>query len=557
MDDLTVSSQDALPEHSVVLSEHVVASPGSLVVQSENHDANDLYAPIKASVRLARLSLQMAGSYTFSFEMIVLAFTLGRINNSQDNLAAVALISSMLNTIVYIGATPLFSISIIVAEELGAYRLSEKNNTDEFLLNAESAREHLGAIYRHSVLMASAIIVPMVASLVFSQAILESFQQDPAVARITQQFLWRFALSMPAFMLRMCSEQIMYGFGKPKIVMQIGLTSFLLTVPLGIALAFGAAGLPKLGNWGLLIGCISESYLASSVLFAYLASSKQFQPFKFFNFLRPWTEYAYQRQKIGSLGGFILLTSLSETIGMLINSTLAGIVGVEEQAAFSLCSQFTLITFLLQVACGQTCSQEMNRALGQRQYDKVSLLGKSGLVGSVALVAPIPLLFAICPNLLMETLGSKDPRIQTILNTLVPIMAAATMIDLARYNLLQQLLILKDVNRPAMISTGSLAFGIVLSIILGLKTNLGIYGIASGYAVGVSLATISLLVRWVSRIQPDAIKQLCEPQDHLNINTPQTNYCCSSFFQRSAIKAKTPEDDVANPIHGSIAMVEV
>lgn len=510
---------------------------------------------LNTSTKLARLSLQMASSYTFSFEMIVLVYTLGRINNSQNNLAAISLISSMLNTIVYIGATPLFSISIITAEELGAYRIAEKNNSEEFQLNADASREQIAVIYRHSLLLASALTVPMVAFLVFSQPLLDGLQQDEAVARITQEFLRPFSLCIPPFMLRTCSEQILFGFGQSKTVMQITLASFILTVPLGIALSLGAAGLPNLGNWGLLSGCISESYLTSIALLLCVAHSKQFQPFKFLNFNRSWDKYAYQRQKIATLGGFIVLISLSETIGMLINSTLAGLVGVEQQAALSLCSQFTLITFLLQIACGQTCSQEMNRALGQHQFDQVSRLGKSGLISSVSLVSPIPLVFAIRPELLTGIVGNSNSGIQNILNGLVPIMAVATLIDLVRYNLLQQLLILKDVNRSALISTSSLLFGIILSAVLGLKTDMGIYGVATGYAIGVSLATIRLLARWIPRIQPEAIRQLCEVQDNVGTGVTQTSRCCSMFFLKPAVKSTRPEDEVVNPVHGSIAMV--
>lgn len=541
MDEVVISSELPVTENTVVLP--------------QNQKTTGLQAYLHSSAKLARLSLQMAASYTFSFEVVVLVYTMGRINNNQNNLAAISLISSMLNTIVYIGATPLFSISIIAAEELGAYRIAEKYNSEEFQLNADAARDQIAVIYRHSLLLAGALTLPMVACLVFSQPLLDSLQQNKDVARITQNFLRPFALWIPAFMFRMCSEQIIYGFGQSKKVMQITLASFILTVPLGISLSLGSAGLPNLGYWGLLIGCITESYISSVAMLAYVACSKQFQPFKLFDFSRPWEKYVSQRQKIGALGGFILLTSLSETIGLFINSTLAGLIGVEQQAALSLCSQFTLVTFLLQTASGQTCSQEMNRALGQKQFELVSLLGKSGLISSVALVFPIPLVFAISPELLTGIVGNSNSGIQTILNSLVPLMAVATLIDLVRYNLLQQLLILKDVNRSALISTGSLLFGIILSAVLGLKTDMGIYGVATGYAMGVSLATISLLARWIPRIQPEAIRQLCEVQDNVGTGVTQTSRCCSMFFLKPAVKSTTLEDEVVNPVHGSIAMV--
>lgn len=528
----------------------------STAPRSENNDTlphnpeSPLPTYVQASTQLTRLSLQMASSYTFSFEMIILVYTLGRINNAQNNLAAISLISSMLNTIVYIGATPLFSISIITAEKLGAYRIAELGNSEKFQLTADASRDEIAVIYRHSILLAGALTLPMVACLVFSQPLLTGLQQNNQVAHISQDFLRPFSLCVPPFMLRMCSEQIIYGFGQSKSVMQITLASFIPTLSLGLALSFGAAGLPNLGNWGLLAGCISESYLSSIAMLMYVALSKQFKPFNFFDFSRSWDKYANQRQKISTLGGFILLISLSETIGMLINSTFAGMVGVQQQAALSLCSQFTLIAFLLQIACGQTCSQEMNRALGQKKYELVSLLGKSSLISSVSLVAPIPLLFACSPGLLTRILGTADDEMQIILNGLVPIMAVATIVDVIRYNLLQQLLILKDVNHSALISTGNLLFGIVLSGVLSLATDMGIYGVATGYAIGVSLASLCLLTRWIPRIQADAIKQHGEKREPIALVAPQTNRRCLMFFSTSP--TDKPANDVVNPVHANM-----
>ena len=60
---------------------------------------------------------------------------------------------------------------------------------------------------------------------------------------------------------------------------------------------------------------------------------------------------------------------------------------------------------------------------------------------------------------------------------------------------------------------------------------MGISGVAAGYTGGITLGTIALLYRWLSRIKPDAIKKHQEN----SVATESVRNCLAAFF-RPALK---------------------
>ena len=181
----------------------------------------------------------------------------------------------------------------------------------------------------------------------------------------------------------------------------------------------------------------------------------------------------------------------------------------------------------MQAAFGQSCSQEISRELGEKHYSKVSRLGKFGLATTLIYTTPIPLILAIYPNILMNVLGEQNESTQQILHYLAPIIFIGTIVDAARFNLLQQLRILGDVKGSSIVSSTFLALGMSTAAFLGLKTKLGIYGVAAGYTGGILFATSAVLYRWLNRIEPSAIEAFQEKPQTTNSNKD----CCIKFFK--------------------------
>ena len=486
-------------------------------------DVPSLWSILK---RLLELSIPMTLSYTFTFQMVFLVYLLSHIDEDEDNLAAITLITSLINTIIVVGICPLFSMSMIVGREIGELQTAENNAEDETLL--KDRRDHIAGANRNGLLISAAITPLMVSGMVFAKPILiHVFNQNEVVASITQNFVRPYALTTPAAMVRQCSEQIMFSFGRTKPAMIIALTSCGICMSFGSALALGSFGFPQMGKTGVLIGCISDAYLTALAFTLYIVMDPRFKSFKFFDLLKPLGPNVGQLKKIIHMGSSFLFAISTETMLALATSAIAGLVGTDEQVAFSGIMLFALVSIILQSAFGQSCSQEMSRKLGEKRFAEVSRLGRVGLITTVGFIAPIPLVLAFDPDILLMILGENNESVREMLHYLVPIIAAGCLSDALRSGLLQQLRVLGDEKGSALISSSALALGMGASAVLGLKTNMGISGVATGYTGGITLGTIALLYRWLSRIKPEAIKKHQEAP----VAAESVRQCLAAFFR--------------------------
>jgi MATE family multidrug resistance protein len=497
----------------------------SIIDIEEENESPSLWSLFK---NIVGLSLPMALSYTFNLQMVLLVYLLGNLDEDESNLASITLITSLLNTVIIIGISPLFSMSIIAGREIGELCEVVERGEDEALI--EERRAHIASIHRNGLILGTAVMPFMISSMVASKPLLHYvFNQDEMIASFAQDFTRPYALTIPAVMMRLASEQIMFGFGQTKPAMIMALTSFGLCMSLGGLLAFGALGFPRLGKTGVLIGCISESYLTAIAFSFYIAKHPAFRLFHFFDLLKPFKPTMDQLKKMFQLGKSFLFTVSIETGLVLMNSVLAGLVGTEAQAASSSIALFTFFSLLLSTSFGQSCSQEMSRKLGERKFLDVSRIGKVSLFTTLGFVIPIPLIISIDPSLLMKIMGKDSESLLQILRYFIPIISVGCIADAARYNILQQLRALGDTQSSAYISSIVLNLGLGASAALSLGTSMGIYGVATGYSASNVLATAALFYRWTSQIKPEAIRD--KEQQPMHTITERKKSCFAHFFK--------------------------
>jgi MATE family multidrug resistance protein len=448
--------------------------------------------------RISKLALPMAASYTLSIEISALGFFLNHLHADEEHAASVTLITSMINSLDIIAISPLFAMSIIVGKHWGSLQISIPEGDEEA---SQEVRDKIARVY-HNGLAISLIMLPILSlPMVFSDTIFKNiFKQNPTVSFISQEFLRIYAFASPALLLRLCSEQIMFSFRKTKPAMIIGLSSAFVGLSLAVILGFGKLGAPKLGVLGVLIGYILEAYLTAISYTLYIALHSTFKGYHFFKPRNPSLQFTEMKELL-TLGGPIFLGNTIEMGSFLGIGFVSGLCGVIEQATFSLALQITLLSFLLQAAFGQTCSQEMSRLIGAGDSKLASSVGKYGIVTTLLYVMPAPLLFAIQPRLLLILLGQDKEENYMIARTLFPIMGSAIFLEALRYQWLQQLRNnLNDAKFATIYSSCCMLFSVSLAYIFGTKTSLGVYGVGMGYALGLLTAAIPLGIRWARRI---------------------------------------------------------
>lgn len=477
-------------------------------VDDEEVEGDDYFGFWRTFKELSSLSLPMALSFTFSFEIFLIVVLLNSLSENEDEVASATLISTMINTFLVIGMAPLFSMSVIASNKIGELTEDETNGeTNEIVL--QEKREYIAGINRNGLFLSALVTPPVMMGLIFSKPLLTTlFGQSEHVAEITQNFLRIYSPAVAAVMTRISSEQMMFSFGHAKPAMLLGLASLAVGTGVGAWLGFGGLGVPKLGGTGIAIGYVIEAYLTSLSYALYLAKHKDFSQYEFFNIFKRFSGQFKQFIELLQIGSSITLSVASEMAMSLSVSILSGMLGTKEQAAITYLNQYIFFNFLMLAGFGQSNSQELNRLIGAKKYENASRMGKYGLLTTLIYTTPVPLFFAVMPGVLI--IGKAPSQVKEILKYLAPIMSTGVILDSARYNLLQQLRVLKDLKGSTIISVSALSLGITGSALLGLKTKLGIYGVAAGYTGGVIIAIPGLVYRWHNRIRAEKIKEITE-----------------------------------------------
>lgn len=493
--------------------------------------------------KISKISVSMGLSFTFSFSLVEMAVMLNLLSSSEDELAATTLIITMINIIIMLGVSPLFSMSNIASGLFGSVKAAKKNKASEGAL--EQKRIELQTIYRNGILISIPIIPLVISGFVFSKEILVNILgQNEAVAQHAQDFLRPYSWGIIPLFFAFGAEQLILASCHELAAMWMGLTTFSISSGLAVWLGFGGLGITAQGASGVASAFAVESVLKSLLFTGYLWKHESFQDFKFFSLFKNLKGNGQQLQKMLKLGCSFSLTWFAELSLPLATSVFTGLLGTPEQSTWNFAMQLVFFTMITSSAFGQGCSQELGRGLGALHDHLASRIGKYGLMTTMLWVLPIPLILAIFPNILTAVLSSDNDveAIEAILKGLMPIISLGVISDALRNNLLQQLRYLKDTRFATGISLTSLFLGVIMAGVLGLKTEMGIYGIATGYAGGMSLAAIGLLGRWLQHIQPEQIRE-----SRNKWAVPATAGCFCGFFGKTKNKRALNEQLVSHP----------
>ncbi len=497
---------------------------------------------------LSRLSWQTAASYTFPLEMVAMVYLLSHVDHSDENLAAITLITSYINALICFGISPLLAMSIVAGEELGELNALTKRHVADSELT--DRRKHIAAVYGNG-LIASAVAAPcLILPMVYSKSIFTHvFHQHQDVAAIAGRFIRLYATAVPANLARITASEVMFVFKRTKPAMTMGLANFAVSTTAGGVLAFGLFGAPKLGSTGVLAGAVLNEYLSAGSYTTYLAKSSHLKDFQFFKFCQSWQPYFGQLKKIRGFSRTILLGMVTETGMQFMLTVYAGMLSVNSQAACSSIMQLSIFSVLLQVAFGQTAAQEISRAMGANQFENASRSGRVSLAALLGYILPVMIFFSAYPTLLADIQNNHDEEYRDTLTQLAPLMFAGCALDAARFSMLQQLRVLGDAKVASMISSVCMLFGVGAAGYLGLYTKMEIYGVALGYVLSAGLAASILGCRWSERTRPESIQRIkANPEQFVSVRQ-----CCLSIFSK---KRGTQEEEITKSlIRGSMEPV--
>ena len=337
---------------------------------------------------------------------------------------------------------------------------------------------------------------------IFSETILLAIGQNSEISKIAEEYLILMGFSMFPALAVVTLRSFLTGLKFTHVIFWITFAAFPIKIILNWILIFGNLGIPELGIKGASLSTLLVQFfmLFCFIFFLYykLYSYKIFNSFwrLDFDFLK----------KVFLLGYPIGFTYFAETSLFTSSAIMMGWLGKIELAAHGITMQLAGLTFMFHVGLSQASTTLVGNSYGKKE-DKIKLfnIAKATLLLTTFYAFIVICLFVTFPEFLLSLfLDKKIDSSNEIINLAVLLLMFAAifhLVDGLQASGLGLLRGIQDVQIPFMLALISYwIFGIGSGYILGFIFNIGSIGIWLGMVIGLTLASISLILRFYLKI---------------------------------------------------------
>lgn len=346
----------------------------------------------------------------------------------------------------------------------------------------------------------TAILISAV--LVAGTGVLRHLGQNAEVAELAIPFMHLIGISIIPMLLFMTLKQFADGLEITRLAMILSLASLPINVFLNWLLIFGNWGFPRLelegAGWATLITrCL--------IFFALLWIVLKHRIFHRYMKLRT-TEWTLRWKAWRDLLGIGIPSSLQicmEAGAFAVTGIIVGTISAVAQAAHQIALSCAAFTFMFSLGLSQAGSIRISNAYGNKNWQKISVIGKSTLITAVVYGLVCALMYALLRNQLAE-IFTDDIGVKVLAGMLL-LMAAVFQISDSTQAIGAGLLRgIKDVKVPTiLIAIAYWVVGIPVGYFLAFELRWGAVGLWLGLIIGLTFTSVFLLWRFLSRIKKE------------------------------------------------------
>ncbi len=331
----------------------------------------------------------------------------------------------------------------------------------------------------------------------FSENLLLMIGQEPEIAEIAANYLKIAGWGMIPALQVMVLKSYFSALERTSVVLWVTVVAAILNGLLNYALIFGNWGAPELGVTGAAIASVTLHGLSFVVLAIY---AKYWTP-EHALFQRWWRLDIDAFRANFALGWPIGLTSLAESGLFTATSVMMGWVGTISLAAHGIAIQLVGLIFMIHVGLSNVATIRAGQAYGRRNQDELRQGALAVIVISLGIALGAVALILSIPELLIGLfVDPSDPARPLVIAAGVGLLAVAALFQVADAGQVVVLGLLRgvqDTKLPMIYAVISYwGVGIPLSYYLGFVAGYGGAGIWMGLVVGLSLAWLSMSVRF-------------------------------------------------------------
>ncbi len=336
----------------------------------------------------------------------------------------------------------------------------------------------------------------------FAESLLLALGQEASLAKMGADYLAVAGWGLFPALIVMVLKSFLSALERTQAVLWITIVAVFANALVNYALIFGNWGAPEMG----IVGAAWASFAVQTVSLILIVGYTQYATPEHEVFVRFWRPDWDALKDVFRLGWPIGVTTLAEVGLFAASSVMMGWLGTIPLAAHGIALQIASLTFMVHLGLSNAATVRAGRAHGRGDYDALRQGGfvVMGMSAVVALLAVI--LFLSIPELLLGTfLDPRDPDTSAVLAIGVGLMAAAALfqvVDAAQVMALGILRGVQDTKGPMIIA--AIAYwvvGVPASYVLGFSLGLGGVGVWLGLALGLAVAAVLLIWRFV-RWQP-------------------------------------------------------
>lgn len=400
--------------------------------------------------------------------------TVGRLGGNE--LAGIALGSTLFNFVVIFCSGVLFSLSPIVSQAKGAGKLPEG----------------ITAV-RHGLLLAIGLSIPAILIFWNSEALFILMQQKEVATELASRYLRAVSWGFVPLMWFVCLRGLLEGSLQTRPVMLISLAGVALKLTLNYLLIFGNLGFPALGLVGAGYATMMVEFFMFALALVYVGRKFAHQGlFKGVFMAPPIKELLRLGLPIG--------ISLAFEAGLFsVTTFLMGTLGETALAAHQVANQSVFLTFMIPLGIAMATAVRVGAAVGQGATDEVRRFGRLGIGICIVWMMGIASLYWFMPRtvigLYFDVNKPQNAEIVRLAISFLSIAALFQVFDGIQVSTAGALRGLKDTRIPMVISLISYwVVGMGSGTLFTFGLGLGGRGLWFGLVIG--LATAAGLLSW-------------------------------------------------------------
>ena len=353
-----------------------------------------------------------------------------------------------------------------------------------------------GLLFQHSIVVDATAAIAIGGGMYALSHFMDRMGQEEAVWKLAVPYYRTLVISLFPYLIFLAFKQFMEGLGNTKYAMQITILTALLNILLNWIFIFGKCGCPAMGVLGAGIATlISRCCMPILYLALFRKRPSIWRYFRFFGKRLNWKDVS----RLSSIGLPIGLQMFIECSCFSLSAIMAGWFGSTSLASHEIAMNISSLTFMVVTGIASGTTIRVSHQLGQQHYTDMRKAGIASMHLSIC--------YNLICALLMLTFRHQIPLAYTSDANVIGL-SATLLIFAALYQIadgLQSVTLgalrgMSDVHLPMVIATtGYVCINLPISYLLGVKAHWGIYGIWTGFIIGLYAVAGMAIIRYLTK----------------------------------------------------------